>query len=108
MSVTRQPLRAYPWSVTKPKPKEKDQPDASSSQEAKILWALDGLIDAEGPVMITSWVIIAEYIDPNGETQLAPVCSEMPQWRMTGMVDAAREMLNEDYLFVSNWDEDDE
>ena len=91
----------------KPEPKD-DRPSEAASQEAKLLWALDGLIDAEGPVMITSWVAIVEYIDKDGDTQLAPLCSDMPQWRMTGMIDSGREMLVEDYVFADEFDDYDD
>jgi len=88
--------------------KEQDRPDAAASQEAKLLWAFDGLLEAEGPVMITSWVTIIEYIDKDGETHLAPLCSDMPLWRMTGIVDSGRESLIEDYEFFDEYDDYDD
>lgn len=91
----------------KPDPKD-DRPDAAASQEAKLLWALDGLIDVEGPVMVTSWVAMIEYIDKDGDTQLAPLCSDMPQWRMTGIIDAGREALLDDFFFADEFDDYDE
>jgi hypothetical protein len=94
--------------VTKKQPENTDQPDQAASQEAKLLWALDGLIDAEGPVMITSWIAVIEYIDKDGDTQLAPLCSDMPQWRMTGMLDSGREMLIDEYVFAEEFDDYDE
>jgi hypothetical protein len=93
--------------TTKPE-QNKDQPDPAASQEAKLLWAFDGLIDAEGPLMITSWITIIEYIDSNGETQLQPLASDMPQWRMTGIIDAGRDMLIDEYEFFDEYDEHDE
>lgn len=86
-----------------PKPSQ-DQPDNAASQEAKLLWALDGLIESNGPVMITSWVAIVEYMDQHGHSELVPLCSDMPQWRMTGMIDTGREMLIEEYAY---YDDDD-
>lgn len=86
-----------------PKPSQ-DKPDKAASQEAKLLWALDGLIESDGPVMITSWVAIVEYMDQHGQSELVPLCSDMPPWRMTGMIDSGREMLVEEYEF---YDEDD-
>jgi hypothetical protein len=103
----QQRKRAYHLSVSKP-PKKADQPDSASSQEAKILWALDGLIDAEGPVMVTSWIAIIEYIDHNGESCLAPLSSEMPPWRMAGILETGREMLFADYVYTEEFDEYDE
>lgn len=94
--------------MTKKQPENTDQPDQAASQEAKLLWALDGLIDAEGPVMITSWIAVIEYIDKDGDTQLAPLCSDMPQWRMTGMLDSGREMLIDEYVFAEEFDDYDE
>ena len=94
--------------MTKKQPDSPDRPDTAASQEAKLLWALDGLIDAEGPVMITSWIAVIEYIDANGDTQLAPLCSDMPPWRMTGMLDSSREMLIEEYEFADEFDDYDE
>jgi hypothetical protein len=88
--------------------KAQDRPDAAASQEAKLLWAFDGLIDVEGPVMITAWVTIIEYIDKDGDTHLAPLSSDMPPWRMTGIVDSGRESLIEDYEFFDEYDDWDE
>ena len=90
------------------KSEDEDKPDFRDSQEAKILWSLDGLIDAEGPIMVTSWVIMVEYVDKYGETHLSPLCSDMPQWRMTGIIDSSREMLNDDYALLNDWDEPEE
>lgn len=89
-------------------PEKDDKPDAAASQEAKILWALDGLIDVEGPVMVTSWVAIIEYIDRNGDSCLAPLSSDMSQWRLAGMLETGREMLFEEYALADDFDEFDE
>ena len=88
--------------------KKADQPDPAASQEAKILWALDGLIDVEGPVMVTSWVAIVEYMDQNGESCLAPLCSNIPQWRLAGMLETGRDMLFSEYLYDEEFGEFDE
>lgn len=101
------PRSAYHLRVSK-SPKKQDRPDQAASQEAKILWALDGLIDVEGPVMVTSWVAIVEYIDKNGESCLAPLASDMSQWHLAGMLETGREMLFEEYLFADEFDEYDE
>lgn len=90
--------------MTKKEPADNDRPDHAASQEAKLLWALDDLIDAEGPVMVTSWLAVVEYIDRHGDSQLTSLRSDMPQWRMTGILDAARDMLIEEYEY---FEEDD-
>lgn len=72
------------------------------------MWALDGLIDIEGPVMVTSWITIVEYIDHNGESCLSPLCSDMPPWRLAGMLETGREMLFEDYVVTEDYDDFDE
>lgn len=87
-------------------PKKKpEKPAADEPRESKLLWALDGLIDAEGPVMVTSWIAIVEYIDHEGMAQLAAASNKMPSWRMTGMIDTGRDMLFEDYDVYDDWDE---
>ena len=93
--------------MSKPR-KKNDQPDSAASQEAKILWALDGLIDVEGPVMVTSWIAIVEYIDHNGESCLTPLSSDMPPWRLAGMLETGREMLFAEYVLTDEFDEYDE
>lgn len=89
------------------KKKNVDQPDEAASQETKILWALNGLVDTEGPVMVTAWVAIIEYMDNTGETQLAPLASSMSQWHMTGMIDAGRDMLIAEYDYAEEWEDDE-
>lgn len=84
-----------------------DRPDSAASQEAKLLWAFDGLIEADGPIMVTAWVAMIEYIDKDGEPQLAPLCSDVPQWRMTGMIDAGRDLLVEEFDLAEYDDWDD-
>lgn len=100
-------ISAYHLRVSKPRKKD-DQPDIAASQEAKILWALDGLIEVEGPVMVTSWIAIVEYIDQNGESCLTPLSSDMPPWRLAGMLETGREMLFEEYALAEEFDEYDE
>jgi hypothetical protein len=97
----------YPWTVPKPK-KDPDRPDSGAAREEKILWALNGLVDAPGPVMVTSWVAIIEYMDKEGTAQLAALASNMPSWRMTGMIDSGREMLLEDLIVEDYGDYDDD
>lgn len=93
--------------MSKPRKKD-DQPNSAASQEAKILWALDGLIDIEGPVMVTSWVAIIEYIDQSGESCLAALSSHMPEWRLAGLLETGREMLFAEYVLAEDFDEYDE
>ena len=57
--------------------------------------------------MVTSWVTMIEYIDEDGDTQLAPLCSDMPPWRMTGIIDTCREILIEDFDLAEYDDWDD-
>lgn len=90
--------------------KNPDRPDPSAAREEKILWALDGLVDAPGPVLITGWVAVIEYMDKEGVAQLAALSSHMPPWRMTGMIDTGRELLFEDLVPAEDYGdfEDDE
>ena len=86
--------------------KTEDQPDEQASSGAKILWAFAKYVEA-GPKMVTNWVTIIEFIDEKGEEQLLPVCSDMPYWRMVGMLDSGREVLLDEFD-VTEWGDTDD
>lgn len=48
-------------------------------------------------VMITEWVTIVEFINEDGATQLAAFASDMPSWRLSGIVEAGHDMLIQEY-----------
>lgn len=86
--------------------KPDDQPDEQASSEAKILWAFAKYFET-GPKMVTNWVTIIEFIDENGEEQLLPACSDMPYWRMIGMLDSGREVLLDEFEVADSDDIED-
>jgi len=90
LSPTESPIRPYPWKVTtepeKPEP-HRVLPDAVQS----ILAADEG-----GPVMVTTWVVVCEYLDETGAASVAAWASDDPQWRINGLLAAAGDMLDVD------------
>jgi len=50
--------------------------------------------DEDGPVMITTWVVVCEYIDEDGAASVAAWASDDPQWRINGLLGAAGDMLD--------------
>lgn len=46
--------------------------------------------------MVTGWMTVFEYVDESGEVQLVAFSSEMPEWRLAGIVDTGYQMLIED------------
>lgn len=53
-------------------------------------------------VLLTGWVVVAEWVDDNGDAMLSAFARErMPYWRIDALLDAAPEAMLYD-------DEDDE
>lgn len=84
------PPRLYSWRVTtdpeKPEP-HRVLPDAVQAILAS---------DEGGPVMVTTWVVVCEYLDETGAASVAAWASDDPQWRINGLLAAAGEMLDVD------------
>jgi hypothetical protein len=55
-------------------------------------------------VMITGWISVIEYIDSDGEHRLAAFASDTPEWRISGMIHSASELLAQD-TFYDEWEE---
>ena len=54
--------------------------------------------------IITGWVVIAEFIDTNGDPQLSAYArSGMPYWRIDGLIEAAPTAI-----VYADWEEIDE
>lgn len=53
-------------------------------------------------LLITGWVVVAEWIDENGDATLSAFARErMPYWRIDALLDAGP-----DALVYEDWDED--
>lgn len=87
-----------------------DEAEAPETQEARIIDAFASLIGHDGPLMVTSWVAMVEYIDDDGVARLGAYSSDMPPWRMNGIIEAGQEMLAEDFMYEDEFEdyEDDE
>ena len=83
---------------------KKKPKNAKPSPESRFLAAFSPFLDAEGPVMITAWVAMIEYIDADGEHQLSAYASDMPDWRVNGIVQGGHELLASGELF-DDWEE---
>lgn len=44
--------------------------------------------------MVTTWVVVAEYLDEEGTAGVAAWASDDPQWRINGLLHAAEDMLD--------------
>lgn len=66
----------------------------------------DHSLDGEGSIL-TGWVIVAEFMDPDGIPRLETWAAEgLPYWRINGMVQAAADEII--YLIDDPEDVDDE
>lgn len=52
------------------------------------------LADEEGPVMVTTWVVLAEYIGENGSPGFAAWSSDDPPWRVQGLMAHGADLLD--------------
>jgi hypothetical protein len=48
--------------------------------------------------MVTTWAVVAEYIDEDGAASVAAWASDDPQWRINGLLSVAADMLDVDEL----------
>lgn len=85
-----------------------DEAETPETQEARIIDAFSSLIEHEGPLMVTSWVTMVEYIDAEGCARLGAYSSEMPPWRMNGIIEAGREMLADEFLYDEEYEDYEE
>lgn len=85
-----------------------EEAEAPETQEARIIDAFATLIGHEGPLMVTSWVAMVEYIDEEGCARLGAYSSEMPPWRMSGIIEAGQEMLADEFLYEDEFEEYEE
>ena len=63
-------------------------------------------VDETGPVMVTTWVAVCEYIDETGAAGVAAWASDDPQWRINGLLAAAGDMLDVDEYDDEEIDDD--
>lgn len=90
----------YHWCVTKRAKKEPDPDDAYPlSREDAVFRAINALAGESEPIMVTGWMCIAEYMQADGSVQLGAFCSDMPPWRMSGLMEAGYDMLYAQYDF---------
>lgn len=81
------PLRLYSWSMD---PEPRPEPHRLLPDAIQSLLTTEG----EGPLMVTTWAVVAEYIDETGAAGVAAWASDDPQWRINGILAAAVEMLD--------------
>lgn len=80
---------------------------AFSDEEAALeqaIIAMERHLEGDG-VLLTGWVVVAEFVDENGDPMLAGYArSNMPYWRINGLLDAGPEAL----AYAEEWDEEDD
>lgn len=59
--------------------------------------AFQSLIGDQSPLMVTGWISLVEYIDDAGDQRLAAFSSNLPPWRLNGIIETGHEMLLEEY-----------
>lgn len=52
------------------------------------------LLAEEGSVMVTTWVVVGEYIDENGAPNFAAWSSDDPPWRVQGVLSHGSDLLD--------------
>lgn len=76
--------------------------DEEAALELAIL-AMEKSQQGDG-VLLTGWVLIAEFIDEDGDPVLAGYArSNMPYWRINGMLDAGPIAME----YAEEWDEEE-
>lgn len=63
------------------------------------------MAEEEGPVMVTTWAVVCEYLDENGSANVAAWASNDPPWRIGGLIAVAGELLD---TFVYDTEDEDE
>ena len=92
---TEAPVRLYSWRVTET-PETPDKPEPHRVLPDSIRALIQ--VDEEGPVMVTTWAVVAEYIDEDGAASVAAWASDDPQRRINGLLSVAADMLDVDEL----------
>lgn len=93
-------MRPYPRTVAK-----KDTPEPYEAVPS----LLRDMLSDEGPVMVTTWVVVCEYVDEQGSPGFAAWSSDDPPWRVQGLISHGADMLDlamSDYTVAAD-DEDD-
>lgn len=88
MSPSGHPVRPYPWIVDRPL----DEPDALKDVPTVVQSLLKD--EEDGPIMVTGFALVAEYIDGSGAANVAAWASDDPPWRITGLLSVADELLD--------------
>lgn len=85
-----------------------DRPEPLAPAHEQLPEVIRGLLkdDEDGPVMVTSWAVVTEYIDQDGTPNVAAWCSDDPPWRIDGLLTVARDLL--DASLFDDEDADDE
>lgn len=52
------------------------------------------MLAEDGPVIVTGWVVVAEYIDGDGSANVAAWASDDPPWRTAGLLQVGHELLD--------------
>lgn len=73
----------------------------SNDPENALENALLGMAAEEGPALLTNWVVMVEFIDSDGSPRLGSYASDMPPWRLSGIVDEGHSIL------LGQYEEDD-
>jgi hypothetical protein len=85
-----------------------DEPEDLPAAHIRLPEAIRDLIgDDEGPVMVTTWAVVCEYIDETGSAGVAAWASDDPPWRISGLLSTAETMLAVDEYDDEDIEEDD-
>ena len=58
--------------------------------------------------MLTGWVLVAEIMESNGDPNLLGVAAEyMPYWKINGLFDSGREVMEYQQLTEAELDDDE-
>jgi hypothetical protein len=56
-----------------------------------------------GAALLTGWVVVAEFMDPDGTPRLETWAAEgMPYWRINGMINAA----SDEVFYLEEYDDE--
>jgi hypothetical protein len=85
-----------------------DEPEDLTAAHRRLPEAIRDLIGKdEGPVMVTTWAVVCEYIDETGAAGVAAWASDDPSWRISGLLATAGDMLAIDEYDDEDIEEDD-
>jgi len=89
-----------------------DSPDPVPMAQEKMPDVLRALLaaDEDGPVMVTTWAAVCEYIDSEGSANVAAWQSDDPPWRVGGLLTVAQDLLDTSSLheYDDEYDEEDD